>query len=151
MLHSMQRSSTTSSLILPWISTRVRMTLTRLIWFLQLNVFGSIRHTLQASQLLHELEDRSAKRLSVGIDPAGYKGWDLRSNKILDNQFLSTEEHEFTAFGEKSNPHTQSYACKTRILATHLKMYCRRHSCKNASTSTGRTCRHSHKHPGQRG
>ena len=71
---------------------------------MKLNVFGSIRHTLQASQLLHKLEDRSAKGLSVGIDPAGYKGSDLRSNKILDNQFLSTEEHAIQGLCREEQP-----------------------------------------------
>jgi len=68
---------------------------------LQLNVFGSTRHTLQPSQLLHKLQDRSAKGLSVGIDPAGYKVSALQSKvpdvatsvKVFDGKFLSTEEH----------------------------------------------------------
>ena len=98
------------------------MTLMDLICFLKLNVFGSIRHTLQASQLLHKLEDRSAKGLSVGIDLAGYKGSDLRSNKILDNQFLSTEEHAIHGLWREEQPtHSIVRLQDLRILATHLK------------------------------
>ena len=65
--------------------------------FLKLNVFGSIRHTLQPSKLLHKLEDRSAKGLCVGIDPAGYEVLALQSKlpdvartvKVFDGKFLS--------------------------------------------------------------
>jgi len=80
---------------------------------LKLNVFGSIRHTLQPSKLLHE---------SVGIDPAGYKGSDLRSNKILDNQFLSTEEHAIHGLWREEQPtHSIVRLQDLRTLATHLK------------------------------
>jgi hypothetical protein len=40
--------------------------------FSKLYVFGRIWYAPQPSKLLHELQERSAKRLSLGIDPAGY-------------------------------------------------------------------------------
>ena len=65
---------------------------------MQLYTFGSICHTLQPSQLLHKLEERSAKELFVRIDPAGYQvseqqskvAYVARTEKVFDGKFLST-------------------------------------------------------------
>ena len=64
---------------------------------MQLYTFGSICHTLQPSQLLHKLEERSAKELFVRIDPAGYQvseqqskvAYVARTEKVFDGKFLS--------------------------------------------------------------
>ena len=87
---------------------------------MKLNVFGSIRHTLQPSQLLHKLEDRSAKGLSVGIDPAGYKGLDLLSNKIADNKNLSAEEHAIHGLWREQQL-THSIVRPTKVLQDFLR------------------------------
>ena len=101
--------------------------------FSKLYVFGSICYALQSSKLLHKLEERSAKVLFLGIDPAGYKVLDLQSKvayvartvKVFDGKFLSTEKIKFTAFAEKRKQHTQVLCTlrlqDLRILATHLK------------------------------
>jgi hypothetical protein len=65
-------------------------------------VFGSICSALQPSKLLNNLEEKSAKGLFLGIDPACYKVLDLQSKvasvsrtvKVFDDKFLSTEENE---------------------------------------------------------
>ena len=102
--------------------------------FLRLYVFGSIFYALQPSKLLDMLEERSAKELFLGIDPAGYKVLDLQSKvayvartvKVFDGKFLSTEKIKFTAFAEKRKQHTQVLCTlrlqDLRILATHLKV-----------------------------
>jgi len=70
--------------------------------FSKLHVFGTISYALQPSKILHKLEERSAKWLFLGIDPAGVKALDLQ-NKVaciaktvtsLDGKFLSTEENQ---------------------------------------------------------
>jgi len=48
--------------------------------FSKLFVFSSIWYALQPSNLLHELGKGSAKKLFLGIDPAGYKALDQQSN-----------------------------------------------------------------------
>ena len=97
---------------------------------MQLNVFGSIRHTLQPSQLLHELEERSAKGLCVGIDPAGYKVSDLRSKvadvartvKVFDGKFLSTGDPQIHGlFADAQPTHSILRLQDLRIPATRLK------------------------------
>jgi len=51
--------------------------------FSKLYVFGSICYALQSSKLLHKLEERSAKGLFLGIDPAGYKVLDLQGKLLM--------------------------------------------------------------------
>jgi hypothetical protein len=69
--------------------------------FWKLYVFGSICYALRPSQLLHKLEEVSAKRLFLGIDPADQKVFELqnkaayvaRTVKVLDGKFFSTQEN----------------------------------------------------------
>jgi hypothetical protein len=83
--------------------------------FSKLYVFDSICYALQPSKLLHKLEERSAKGLFLGIDPAGYKVLDLESKvafvaitvKVFDGKFLSTEENQIHGFCREEEP-TQS-------------------------------------------
>jgi hypothetical protein len=62
-----------TSLILPSRTTIVQTTLFGdSSDFSKLYVFGSICYALQPSKLPHKLEERSAKGLFLGVDPAGY-------------------------------------------------------------------------------
>jgi hypothetical protein len=90
--------------------------------FSKLYVFGSICYGPQPSKLLHKLEERSAKELFLGIDPAGYKILDLQSKvayvartvKVIDGKFLSTEEKRpLSRRGTNTFKFFGSYACKT--------------------------------------
>jgi hypothetical protein len=101
--------------------------------FSKFYVFGSICYALQPSKLLHKLEERSAKGLFLGIDPAGYKVLDLQSKvayvaktmTAFDGKFLSTEENQIHGLCQNEehltqvllNPRLQDL----RTLATHLK------------------------------
>jgi len=101
--------------------------------FSKLYIFGSICYAFQPSKLLHQLEERLAKGLFLGIDSDCYKVLDLKSKvadvtrtvKVFDNKFLFTEKIKFKAFAEKKNQHSQVlwilHLQDLRILATHLK------------------------------
>ena len=80
--------------------------------FSKLYVFASICYALQASKLLHKLEERSPKGLFLGIDPAEYKVLDLQSKvayvartvKVFDGKFLSTEENQIHGLCREEEP-----------------------------------------------
>jgi len=129
--------------------------------FWKLYVFSTIWYSLQLSKVLLKLEDRSAKRLSLGIDAAGYNILDLQSKgayvtksmKVFGGNFLCTEQYQMHDSSEKRNRGNQALwnlrLQLLRIRATHLKspvnkIYCQT-SCKNASTSRAGTDRHSQK------
>jgi hypothetical protein len=127
--------------------------------FLRLYVFGSIFYALQPSKLLDMLEERSAKELFLGIDPAGYKVLDLQSKvayvartvKRFDGKFISEEENQIHGLCREEEPTHSSSLYPTPARAQRKTICCRPHLSKNASTSRARTGRQSHKHPGIRG
>ena len=79
-------------------------------------------------------------------------------NNLLHSA-LDNHKSPNDAYGDSSDfrEFFVSYACKTwgfsrfTSRAPRKMIYCRPHSCKNASTSRAGTGRHSHKHPGQPG
>ena len=91
----------------------------------KLYVFGSICYALQPSKLLQKLEERSAKGLFLGVDPAGYKVLDLQSKVayvartvkvFFDGKFLSRRKSNSRPLPRRGTNTLKlfvSYACKT--------------------------------------
>ena len=71
--------------------------------FSKLYVFGSICYALQPPKLLHQLEERSAKGLFLGIDPAGYKLLDLQSKVAYIARTVKCLRWQVSLFRRKLN------------------------------------------------
>ena len=73
--------------------------------FSKLYVFGTICYALQSLKLLHNLEERSAKGLFLGIDPAGYKVLNLKQS-FLCSKNCEDLRWQFCLYRRKLNSRT---------------------------------------------
>ena len=159
MLHIMQCSFSITSLSLPPITPRIQMTVMETHPIFWRSISSEVLVIVFNHQSFYISWRKDKQRNSfLELILLASKFWTYKAKLLMYPEFWGSKSNSRPLPRRETNTlkFFGSYSCKTwgfsRLTsrAQRTKIYCRPHSCKNASTSRARTGRHRQKHPGQR-